>query len=239
MKRLTSIFGWVLLLAVLAVPSFLFYNWWAKSKQASSAEQTQEQTSANIFAAAEKKQTAAPVAPSTAAPAQAVPAAQAETPAAPEAASQRPAAQAPVQLQPVPQAPLVSTAAVQPAQAAQVSTGAPLAVQVSTQAKLVSYYTPKGDRDPTLSPADYSRIKEAELQRLEDERQRRLAASRRPKEAQFESRLQLQGIVGNAAIINGEMYSAGQMIYGAKILKVGVNYVIGEYKGRKFRKVLQ
>jgi hypothetical protein len=90
-----------------------------------------------------------------------------------------------------------------------------------------------------LSPADYSRMKEAELRRLENERAMRLASNRRPHEPQIESRLQLQGIVGNAAIINGEMYSAGQTIYGAKILKVGANYVIGEYKGRKFRKVLK
>ena len=136
---------------------------------------------------------------------------------------------------PVPAAVTV-TAAVQPVQA---STAPVQQVAVSTGPKPTSYYSPKSDRDPILSPADYSRMKEAELRRLENERAMRLAASRRPQEPQIESRLHLQGIVGNAAIINGEMYSAGQTIYGAKILKVGANYVIGEYKGRKFRKVLR
>ncbi|HBE89059.1 MAG TPA: hypothetical protein DDW67_07980, partial [Elusimicrobia bacterium] len=32
MKNFASIFGWTLLAAVLAVPSFLFYNWWSANK---------------------------------------------------------------------------------------------------------------------------------------------------------------------------------------------------------------
>jgi len=236
MKSLASIFGWALLVAVLAVPSFLFYNWWTKSRQQASAEMAQEPASANIFPAGEKARPAAQVPAAAAAPT-----AQPVQPAARPPAAARPTAQPIPQQQPTPQplaspGALISTAVVQQVQ---VSTPMPPAVSVSTQIKPVSYYTPKSDRDPTLSPADYSRMKQAELQRREEERQRRQAENRRPKEVLFESRLQLQGIVGNAAIINGEMYSAGQAIYGAKILKVGANYVIGEYKGRRFRKVLK
>jgi len=231
MKSLTSILGWAFLLVVLAVPSFLFYNWWEKSRQQFSSEITQEQIRANIFPPSEKSR------PTAAAPAIQEKAAT-PLPAAPEHPPAK-AAEAPVapvpSVQP-PQETLISSAPVQLAPAA---TGALQAGSGPAQPRPVSYYAPKGDRDPTFSPDDYSRLKEEELRRAEAERQRRLAESRKPKEATFESRLRLQGIIGTAAIINGEMYSAGQTIYGARILKVGSNYVIGEYKGRKFRKVLQ
>lgn len=218
MKNLASIIGWLLLVAVLAVPSFLFYSWRARSKQQAAAEIVQEPAPSNIFTQHEKDQSARRQPDVTAR--QGAPAAAQPEP--------RPPAAGPVVL--------LATAAVQPVQA---DTGAAQAVSVPAQLKPVSYYTPKGDRDPTLSPADYSRMQELELQRLETERLQRLAERRKPKTPQFESRLRLQGIVGNAAIINGEMYSVGQTIYGARIIKIGANYVIGEYKGRKFRKVLQ
>jgi hypothetical protein len=119
------------------------------------------------------------------------------------------------------------------------SSAAPAAVAVSTRAKTASFYAPKGDRDPTLSPDDYRRIKEAELQREEEIQRRKEAERNRPKEATCDSRVHLQGIVGNAAIINGEMYSVGQTVAGSKITKIGPNYIQGECKNRKFRKVLQ
>jgi len=111
--------------------------------------------------------------------------------------------------------------------------------QGEAQQNLISYFKPKTTRDPTLSPDDYQRIKDAENARLEAERQARWAERNRPKAPDITSRLQLQGVVGNAAIINGEMYSVGQSVLGARLLKVGANYVIVEHKGKKFRKVLQ
>jgi hypothetical protein len=243
MKNLTSKIGWALLLAVLAVPSFLFYNWWTSNKLQASAELAPDQVQTNIFPSAEKDRAPQPAAVQSSSPVQQpeakpVPAAPkpaataAPLPARPAAAPQP---SAPAQQEKTAPAPAASA----PAQPVQASTAPAHQVVVSTGPKPTSYYSPKSDRDPILSPADYSRMKEAELRRLENERAMRLAANRRTKEPQIESRMQLQGIVGNAAIINGEMYSAGQTIYGAKILKVGANYVIGEYKGRKFRKVLQ
>ena len=89
-----------------------------------------------------------------------------------------------------------------------------------------------------MSPEDYRRIREAQEQALEEARQRRASQVRKTKSEGVENRLKLQGLVGNAVIINGEMYSVGQTIYGAKILKVGSNYMIGEYKGKKFRLVM-
>ncbi|OGR62963.1 MAG: hypothetical protein A2X31_04295 [Elusimicrobia bacterium GWB2_63_22] len=248
MKSLTSVLGWTLLVAVMAVPSFLFYNWWAKSRQQASAEMPQEAPQ-NIFPPQEKSSTSAPVA-APVRQAQPAPAAQAVVTPAP----QQPA-QAPVRNTPAPlpeQAPSASSQppvpVTAPGASAAVSTSAAQEVQQATaavqaqgeaQQNLISYFKPKTTRDPTLSPDDYQRIKDAENARLEAERQARWAERNRPKAPDITSRLQLQGVVGNAAIINGEMYSVGQSVLGARLLKVGANYVIVEHKGKKFRKVLQ
>ena len=246
MKSLTSVLGWTLLVAVLAVPSFLFYNWWAKSRQQASAEMPQEAPQ-NIFPPQEKSSAAAPVA-APVRQTQPAPAVQAVVTPAPQQQAQAPARNTPA---PLPeQAPSASAQAPapSPAPAAAVSTSAAQEVQQATaavqaqgeaQQNLISYFKPKTTRDPTLSPDDYQRIKDAENARLEAERQARWAERNRPKAPDITSRLQLQGIVGNAAIINGEMYSVGQSVLGARLLKVGANYVIVEHKGKKFRKVLQ
>ncbi len=240
MKSLTSVLGWTLLVAVLAVPSFLFYNWWAKSRQQAVAEMPQEPAQ-NIFPSQER------TAPPAAAP-QPAPAVQPAPPnPQPPAAAPQPKP-APVQEAGVkpPREPSASAQAPEPAARPEVSTAAAPAVQPSTAAaqggsdqKPASAYKPRTDRDPTLSPDDYQRIKDLEAARLEAERQARWAERNRPKAPDITSRLQLQGIVGNAAIINGEMYSVGQSVLGARIIKVGANYVIVEHKGKKFRKVLQ
>ena len=49
MKNLASTAGWLLLAAVLAVPSFLFYNWWAKNKEKAALERAQEMNSGAVF----------------------------------------------------------------------------------------------------------------------------------------------------------------------------------------------
>ncbi len=227
MKSLSSLLGWMLLVAVLAVPSFLFYNWWMKSKQQSSAELTQAPVSANIFPSADKTHETSQILYSTPVPA-AQPAAVTTYPAAGNAVQDAPGSTP----RPAPAA-AVSTAAasVAPAQPA-----ASPDVSASTQTKKNSYFDPKSDRDPTLSPADYSRIKEVEMQRKEDESRQKRERTKVEKKESCESRLVLQGIVGKAVIINGEMYYAGQTIYGAKITKVGTDYILGECKGKKFKK---
>jgi cytoskeletal protein RodZ len=246
MKSLSSIIGWLLLAAVLAVPSFLFYNWWTKNKQQSTAEISQGQAPANLFPSQDKV-AAAPPARSTAAPAALMP----QTPgerhpdasAQPPAAPARQAAQPQIQAQPQAQKPAAAQQAVStaPAQALAVaqSTSAAASVAVSTRTKSASYFSPKGDRDPTLSPEDYRHIKEVQMQREEEEARRRMADRNRPREATCDSRVHLQGIVGNAAIVNGDMYYVGQTAAGAKITKIGSNYILVECKGKKYRKVLQ
>ena len=228
MKSLSSLLGWLLLVAVLAVPSFLFYNWWAKSRQQSSAELAQAPAPSNIFPAADKNSGTAQVILSTPAPfvqPSSVPVRQAAAPAV--QAAPAPKAQ--------PAAVVVSTAAVT---AVPVSTASAQGVAVSTQTRKASYFNPKSDRDPTLSPDDYRRIKEAEMARREAEMEQQKKERIVQKKDSCESRLKLQGIVGSAVIINGDMYYAGQTIYGAKILKVGADYIIGECKGKRFKKGL-
>lgn len=227
MKKLNSFVGWSLLVAVLAVPTFLFYNWWAGNSAKRALEMTPGKGNPDIFtgsAQARPEGSAPPVYSTvTASPSQAA-GAPAAGPAAmqPRSVVQPPAAAASFS------APAVSSAS------ARVG-----GVSLSTAAKQVSYYNPKTDRDPTLSPEDSRRIKEAQDQLAEAERRRRAEELRRSKSEGIEGKLRLQGIVGNAVIINGEMYRVGQTVYGAKIIKIGDNYMIGEYKGKQFRKVLK
>jgi hypothetical protein len=59
MKNFTTMVGWLLLVAVLAVPSFLFYNWLSKSKQQNQAELVHEPMAGSVFPS-EKGGSAAP-----------------------------------------------------------------------------------------------------------------------------------------------------------------------------------
>ena len=110
---------------------------------------------------------------------------------------------------------------------------------VSTRPALTSYFSPKSQRDPTTSPTEYQRIKQEEYQRAETERRKLAAERKRERETGIASKMRFQGVVGNSIIINDEMYNIGQKIFGATILKVGTDYFIGEYKGKKFKKVLR
>lgn len=250
MKNITAVVGWLLLVAVLAVPSFLFYNWLSKSKLQNQAELVHEPMAGNVFPSEKSSQqpgaqqaSAAPSRPTLKAdepkPAAQAPAAQA-APAMPAPATRQAAETGdPIDEQPPSASSNPPTAAPQSAQAAVISTAAQQGVAISTGPKPLSYYSPKGTRDPTFTPDDYRRIKEEARQREEAERMRLEAERNRPREPGPESRISLQGIVGSAAIINGDMYSAGQTVRGVKILKIGTDYIIAEYKGKRFKKVLK
>ncbi len=230
MKGSTGVIGWFLLAAVLAVPSFLFYNWWVSNKKNESASQVPAQSvsTATIFAGAQDRISVQPAAQPSAkdegpifqdAPA-VLPAAAHAAPAPAATPIPGPAAQRVTQ----------STAAAQ----AEKASSAP----ASTQTVHGSYFNPSTDRDPTMTPLDYKKIKDEELQRIESERMRQLALKKKLYD-NGEGRIKLQGIVGNSVIINGEMYSVGDTVLGIKIVKIGSNYLIGDNKGRKFKKILQ
>lgn len=242
MKNLTSLMGWLLLAAILVVPAFLFYNWWSNNKKNEAAVQAPVQgvSTATIFPGAPDAPAALPQPfPQPRQPAQAA----AEPPADNAAVAMAPA---PVRRSAAPApAAQVSTAAVkfpradQSAAAVRVSTAPAERPSVSTQAAPTSYFSPTSGRDPTVSPMEYRKLREEEDRRREEERQQQLALRRQAREGGCESRIELQGIVGNSVIINGEVYSVGNTVQGVKLLKIGSNYVIGECKGKRFRKVLQ
>ena len=246
MKSFSSILAWLLLAAVLAVPSFLFYNWWSKSSKQTSAEVTPGPVTVNVFPREEGSPSASSQPPAvpqsaasqqerSAAARQPQPEAQAASPAPPAAAPVKPAAAQAAPAEPEEEQPAAEQPAARPAE----QPAAEPAVEASTSVPPRSSYAPKGDRDPTLSPEDYRRLKEAIRQREEAERMRRQAERSRPREPGPETLIKLQGIVGNAAIVNGDMVNTGQTVRGVKIVKIGPDYIIGEYKGKRFRTVLK
>ncbi|HBB67439.1 MAG: hypothetical protein A2X28_09115 [Elusimicrobia bacterium GWA2_56_46] len=243
MKNFSGWIAWFLLAAVLVVPSFLFYNWWIDKsvKEAAAQASVQSVSAAGIFG---RSQDAAPSvqAASTvpAAAVSAIPAPAAEPPAPPKETPR---------LQETARVPAAGpepgrrdftvgggTQVLRPS-SAPVQEAAAERVPAKTAAG--SYFSPKSARDPMLSPEDYQKMKDEEAQRLETERQRRLTLARQLKESSGETRIKLQGIVGNSAIVNGEMHLAGDTVAGVKLLKIGPNYVIGEYKGKRFKKILR
>ncbi|MBI4802692.1 MAG: hypothetical protein HY796_09245 [Elusimicrobia bacterium] len=229
MKSFTSIVGWLLLAALIAVPSFLFYNWWANTKNSEAAAMTQPSPGGRppgaIFPGDDK--------PAAAVGAAQKPPSGAFNNPAPAASPVAPVATPAPANKPAPAGQAAATAA-KPAPSA--------AVGVSTHSKLVSYFNPKTSRDPTMSPEDYQKIRDEEQRRREEERLARLAELQRNRVVGPETWLKLQGIVGNQVIINGEMYSVGMSVRGVKILKIGSDYIIGEYKAKgefkRFKKVL-
>ena len=235
MKSFTSLLAWLLMAAVLAVPSFLFYNWWSNSKKQVSAEISQGPGTAPVF----QSEGGAPAAQ----PAEKAPAAQPAAQPAPETASpaQRPPSAAATALSTAPvQPPAVQPEPAPEAQsAAQPEAAAQQGVEGSTVPKSISHYAPQSERDPTFSPDDYKRLRDEAMRRAEAERMVQNAERYKPREPGPETRVVLQGIVGSAAIINGDMYTAGQTVRGVKIVKVGADYIICDYKGKKFRKVLK
>ena len=291
MKSFTSIVGWLLLVALIAIPSFLFYNWYSKARatEAATASQQQGVPAGSLFAGSDRSagsDSAADRAPRPGSWAQpprpaGSPATAAQAP-APEPAVSKvssvtlkpvspPAAPAVNARNPAPAAVSAPAPAAAPAPAvasipapAAVSQGggasgpinnetAPAAIAASSaqasgavpapkpagQGKPASYFSPKSERDPTLSPDDYQKIKDDEQQRQDRIRQAKLSDMKKKKVDAPEAKLKLQGIVGNRVIINGDSYAVGNTVMGAKILKIGSDYIIGEFKGKKFKKILQ
>jgi hypothetical protein len=234
MKSINTVLGWLLMLAVLAIPSFLFYNWWSKNKMQGAGEAAMEVPVKDVFSQAEQQSQPRPafVPEASTGLVQTASAAQ-----LPVAVSTLPAAEKPLS-----QAVALSSSmppALQGAAQPQPVPGA--AVARSTGPVKRSYYAPKGTRNPMLSMQELDRIKEAEQDRIDAERQARMSQqqTRKPRDMGIENRIRLQGVVGNAAIINGEMYYEGQSVLGGKLIKVTDSYIIMEHKGKRFRKNMQ
>lgn len=256
MKNFSSIFGWMLLAGVLAVPSFLFYNWWSanKAKEAQLAA-SQQGVPKDFFPGGEKDPAAAPAAESQplvtpdqgeAPRAEQLPEAadgeagkQPEPPVRPDQGEAAATAEVPGQTAADPDPGTAPGQQAQPEPADGAAEGQADAAGATGEEDGVSYFKPKTDRNPFLTPDDYSRMRADEARRRREARQRAQAANQAPREVLIESRLNIQGIVGTNVIINGEMYSQGNSVLGAKIIRIGPNYIIGEHKGRRFRKYMQ
>ncbi|MEM4368219.1 MAG: hypothetical protein QXO21_04340 [Candidatus Anstonellales archaeon] len=110
-----------------------------------------------------------------------------------------------------------------------------------------TFFYPQSSRNPFLSPMDYDNIKKIEMEKKKkEELLKQLAEQQKKGEKKagfaddFIKGVKLQGIIGKYAIINGDMVEEGNY-YKKKFIveKVGSNYVIINYKGKKYRLVIR
>lgn len=134
---------------------------------------------------------------------------------------------------------------------------APKAAAPKKEEKVIRF-APKSKRDPFLSMAEVDSIEKARLaeqKRLSDERSKLegLERARRDeleKQRRYEEELKrnparaiidkitIDGILGNEAIINGDIKGIGSTVLGAQVVKVSDNSVTFTYKGQRFVKKL-
>ncbi len=214
MKKYAKLFETVILVLALAIPAWLFYNFWWGGKRSKKGASSRPMVTVPVSGTSKAVSAAGTPAPqsSTAAPA-AMPVHVSSPVAAPTASA----------------AVRLASPDAAPGGDSMVSD-----IAVSTAAQVVSFSMKKG-RNPFLSPEDYDRIKaEEERKRLEAERQayEDELAKRAIKEKQkiialgLPQDISLQGLIGDQAIINGRTISIGQTINDAKLVKVGIDYVI-------------
>lgn len=100
----------------------------------------------------------------------------------------------------------------------------------------------KRNRNPFLSLDDISKIK------AEEERKRKLLEKSKQKAAPkkkltpFERAvrlIELQGIINDQAIVNGDPRKVGDVVFGATIIKIGNSYVIFKVGDKTFTKRLR
>jgi len=251
-------FGWLVLAAALAVPGFLFYNWWSHLKAERDRSVATKARGRLPEGAVFQTQTDSPkfinpISPSTAASAAPAP----QTP--PQPASDPPRVSAPpvAPAAPVPAPPPPAPAPVPaPVAVAAAAVSSPAEKPAPPPPAAPSTATVVLSRDPMLSPMDIVRMREAELarersrQEIEDANRarqmwRRPAAKRA--EPPVESHIELQGIVtppsgAGLAIVNGSTLSVGESFrvegYSApvRIVKISPLGVTFEYKKRRFIK---
>ncbi len=258
MKNITNFIGWLLLAAVLIVPAFLFYNWWTNKKTIQLADNTPAEGGAMIGDVFKKDNQNLSVDMNTSSFVaggarksgivndssdeisqneggdQNNQTYQKQTGGAdvsPDFSTNKSAVQDQAES-------IVSVESVSP-ESDMADKPAKYAQSKSTQPPKASYFDPKSDKDPTISPSEYAKIKEDRANILERERLRRLEELRRSSRNSVKYKLKFQGVIGNNVIINGEMYSVGDRVMGAKIIKIGSNYFIAVHKGKRFRKTIK
>jgi hypothetical protein len=253
--------GWAILAVALAVPGFLFYNWWShlKAEQAKAvAAKAHSRLEGGVFqtpAAGGRLVNPMSASSGTVANGGVAPAAAATTPATAQAAGMAPKPTP----TPNPAAPVATTAT--PAAAASSTAAPPVPAAASSasaqSASAVSTTTITLSRDPMMSPMDLVRIRENEVRQAEEaERIRREAEeAKRPhpqkaravkKEKPIQTYIELQGIVATPdgatlAIVNGATVNEGESftVEGhsgkVKVLRISSSDVTFEYKEKRFK----
>lgn len=130
---------------------------------------------------------------------------------------------------------------------------------IEPEEEQVVVYSPKTQRDPTLSPDDFLLIQHREQQRLaaiEAERQRKLEEERRKQEEaerlrrlelerikdptrEVRNKIRIGGVIGQEVFIGSKIYTIGNTVYGARIVAVKPDEVVFSYKGHKFVRKVQ
>jgi hypothetical protein len=230
---------WLIPVAALLVPGFLFYNWWS-SLNSQSRSDLEKKVRSNpglaVFMGSagkdklknplESQNPAAPAAPivgSTSAVANVAPVVSSGTAFAVNVSSQA-------------AAPVAMVVAVDTAAAVAASSGTAALVAQAAPGVVIT-------RDPTLSPYDVVRLQQMELEAKMRSGEIQEATKRvihKHQEPPIEDSIELQGIVelgnGNNAIINGETVGEGDFVGKAKVLRITNSTVFFVYKGRKFTK---
>ena len=241
--------GWLVLLAALAIPGFMFFQWWTHLNSQSKADLEKRVRNrlpaGQIFSAAPAGDDK-PVNPLAQ---QAAPAASTGTPVAVTGSSgvvtAAPAAGAAEAGAPG-LTPLANAATTTPPVSGPEATGgaAPPAALTMLQTGTIAQVVLA--RDPFLSPFDLVRLAEAEAAQrraqaeLEDAANKKTRTQRAIEARPAESLVELQGIVstaeGDKAIVNGEMVGQGDMIGQVKVVRITPTGVVFLYRGKRFIK---
>lgn len=216
MKKYAKVFEIAILVLALAVPAWLFYNFWGKRAKKGSV--SRPMVTVPVSSVAKSTIVAS------------VPAPQAS--ASPVQPAGAPSAKAmPVHVSSPVASALPSTASAKPAAAPEDAPAVKDEAVVSTGPLVFSFSLAKG-RNPFLSPDDFDKIKaikEAQHQAELD------AIARRIQEGKIRTKVlegpgpedfELQGIIGEQAIINRKTLMVGQPVDNAKLMKVGMDYVV-------------
>ena len=108
----------------------------------------------------------------------------------------------------------------------------------------ISYFNPRTSRNPFLSPVDYEKIRIMEEEKkkqkeLREKEEKQAQQSKKEKENPFK-KIKVEGIVGNYVIINGISVREGKTYKKDYLIeRVGENYVIINYKGRKQKFIIK
>jgi hypothetical protein len=239
--------GWVILVAALAVPGVLFYNWSSRLKaehdRALSAKARERVPAGGVF------ETPPAVGRAPSAVSTSAPAVIAAAPKVPDSVKTAPAPSAPYSAKPAAAAAIVSKAIAAP-------TAAPAPTAPPSRIGNVAFSSVTAgielSRDPLISPLDVVRIKEyeAEQERIRSARNHPTPIYVRHAPVRtIEQDVDLEGIVTTPdgrplAIVNNETLGAGAQFNApghsgpVKIVRISSDTVWFVYKNKSFKKVV-